>query len=216
MASTERHLRVQRTARYHVLGDPASAKDLWCVLHGHGHLARFFLNTFEGLEEGRCIVAPEALNRYYLDTTYSRVGATWMTREDREHEITDQIGYLDELARLMRSECPNSGRLNVLGFSQGVATLCRWAAHGNTRLDRMVVWGGSMPPELDADAIRDRWASLRIDLVHGEQDPIVKEDVLERNKSILRTAGLAFRSHTFAGGHALDRLLLERLFSGEA
>ncbi|MFZ1686546.1 MAG: hypothetical protein WAU70_03935 [Flavobacteriales bacterium] len=215
MASKERHVRVQRTARYHVLGDPASAKDLWIVLHGHGHLARFFLNTFEGLEEDRCIVAPEALNRYYLDTTYSRVGATWMTREDREHEITDQIGYLDELARLMRLECRNSTRLNVLGFSQGVATLCRWAALGGTAIDRMVIWGGSMPPELEADVLRDRWASMRIDLVHGEQDPLVKADVLERSASLLRNAGLEFHTHAFHGGHELDKLTVDRLFRDE-
>ncbi|MEO8067181.1 MAG: hypothetical protein ABI599_05770 [Flavobacteriales bacterium] len=216
MADGERHIRVQRTARYHVLGDPSTAQEIWFVLHGHGYLARYFLHSFEGLEEDRCIVAPEALSRYYLDTTFSRVGATWMTREDREHEIEDQIAYLDALALKMREECGRARRFCALGFSQGVATLCRWAVHGNTRLDRMVIWGGSMPPELDADVLRDRWSSLRIDLVHGEQDPMVKKDVLERNESILRTAALAFRSHTFAGGHTLDRLMLERLFSSEA
>lgn len=215
MANEERHIRVQRTARYHVLGDPPTAKELWFVLHGHGYLARFFLHSFEGLEEGRCIVAPEALSRYYLDSTFSRVGATWMTREDRESEIADQISYLDALAIRMRKECPNALRLNVLGFSQGVATLCRWAVLGNTAIDRMVVWGGSMPPEIEADTLRRRWASIHIDLVHGEQDPVVSGEVLERNGSLLRSAGLTFRSHTFDGGHALDGLLLDRLFNSE-
>lgn len=215
MASEERHILVQRTARYHVLGDPATAKELWFVLHGHGHLARFFLHSFEGLEDGRCIVAPEALSRYYLDNTFSRVGATWMTREDREHEITDQIAYLDPLAKQMRVECPGADRFNVLGFSQGVATLCRWAALGTTAIDRMVIWGGRMPPDLDPDDLRTRWASLRIDLVHGETDPVVNEDILKLNEAFLRSAGLVFNTHNFDGGHALDKLVLGRLFVGE-
>ena len=85
----ERFIRVPRTARYHVLGDPATARMVWVLLHGYGQLARFFLNKFEGLEDGLLIAAPEGLSRFYLDAQHQRVGATWMTREDREHEIGD-------------------------------------------------------------------------------------------------------------------------------
>ena len=63
----EHHLVVPRTARYHSLGDPAKAKALWVVLHGYGHLARYFLNTFEELEDDAYILAPEGLSRFYLD-----------------------------------------------------------------------------------------------------------------------------------------------------
>jgi predicted esterase len=216
MASVERHIRVGRTARYHMLGDPASAKELWIVLHGYGQLARYFLHSFDGLEDGRCIVAPEGLSRFYLDGTFSRVGATWMTREDREHEITDHVSYLDELCTEVRNACPRATQLTALGFSQGVATLCRWAMLGSTHIDRLIMWGGSMPPELDPTKLGSQWNSSVLDLVHGVDDPVVKVDVLHRNESLLRSAGLRFTTHTFRGAHTLDKLTLERLIGADS
>ncbi len=216
MASAERHIRVGRTARYHVLGDPATAQELWIVLHGYGQLARYFLHSFDGLEDGRCIVAPEGLSRFYLDDTFSRVGATWMTREDREHEIADHVSYLDELCTEVRNACPRATQLTALGFSQGVATLCRWAMLGSTHIDRLVIWGGSMPPELDPTDLSSRWNSIVVDLVHGADDPVVKAEVLHRNEGVLRSAGLHFSTHIFQGGHALDRLTLDRLIGANS
>src|ERR1051325_10016453 len=45
----------------------------------------------------RRLVAPEGLSRFYLSerATERRVGASWMTREDRLAEIADYLGYLD-------------------------------------------------------------------------------------------------------------------------
>ncbi|MBK7947090.1 MAG: hypothetical protein IPJ85_18060 [Flavobacteriales bacterium] len=95
----ERFIQVQRTARYHVLGTLEAAPEIWIAIHGYGQLARYFLNNFKGLEEGRCIVAPEGLSRFYLDAEHARVGATWMTREDRLHEIDDHVAYPDRAVR---------------------------------------------------------------------------------------------------------------------
>lgn len=208
MAAEERHITVPRTARYYTLG-AAGSRDVWFVLHGYGQLARYFLHHFEGLEEGRLIVAPEGLSRFYLDGSYGRVGASWMTREDRETEIADQSAYLDMLAVHLsgNAELP----VNVLGFSQGVATACRWAAMGKTRIKRIVVWGGSMPPELGQDPTAQGWLRCAFDLVHGKTDTIVGADVLERNAALLRGTNVGFAVHEHAGAHTLDKLLLGRL-----
>ena len=106
------HLSVPRTARYHVLGAMSQGlREIWIVCHGYGQLAARFLSWFAPLDDGtRLIVAPEALSRFYLDDrpgaihTESRVGATWMTREDREHEITDYVRYLDVLHDTLRRD----------------------------------------------------------------------------------------------------------------
>lgn len=213
IAVEERSIVVQRTARFHTLGGAHDAAEILLVLHGYGHLARFFLNAFNGLEEGRTIVAPEALSRFYTDGSFTRVGASWMTREDREHEIADQIGYLDALVDLLRSECRKARRIRALGFSQGVSTLCRWSMQGRTALDHVVIWGGSMPPEIDTARLKERWKNTRIDLVHGTDDPVVKEDVLLRNEAAVRAAGIAFETHRFHGGHELDSVTLERVLA---
>ena len=207
----ERFIRVPRTARYHVLGDPATARMVWVVLHGYGQLARFFLNKFEGLEDGLLIAAPEGLSRFYLDAQHQRVGATWMTREDREHEIGDQLSYLDALAASLLDGCPQAEGLGVLGFSQGVATACRWTALGKANAQHLVLWGGSMPPDLDRDLMRQRWGDMRVHLVQGEKDELVPEQVVGANAAILQRAQVEHAVHHHAGGHALDAVLLGRL-----
>ena len=207
----ERFIRVPRTARYHVLGDPATARMVWVLLHGYGQLARFFLNKFEGLEDGLLIAAPEGLSRFYLDAQHQRVGATWMTREDREHEIGDQLSYLDALAASLLDGCPRATGLGVLGFSQGVATACRWTALGKANAQHLVLWGGSMPPDLDHGLMRQRWGDMRVHLVQGEKDELVPEQVVGANAAILQRAQVEHAVHHHAGGHALDAVLLGRL-----
>lgn len=209
----EHHLTVKRTARYHTLGDPGTARHLWIVLHGYGQLARFFLRPFVGLEEGRLIAAPEGLSRFYTDAAHSRVGSSWMTSEDRLQEIRDQADYLNTLAAHLARQCPPGTPLNVLGFSQGVATAARWALANELPIARLVCWGGSLPPEPDAAGLTSRWARIAIDLVHGEQDVLVPAAVLQRNESRLREAGLPYRILHFPGGHQLDRLTLQRVLN---
>ena len=207
----EHHITVPRTARYHTLGEAATSGELWLVLHGYGQLARYFLRPFEGLEQGRLIAAPEALSRFYTDEAHSRVGATWMTREDREAEIADQGTYLNALAEKLLAQCPAGAPLHVLGFSQGVATACRWAATTTVPIKGLVLWAGSMPPELEPSRLRDHWRTLHVTLVHGEQDKIVGAEVLSQASARLRDAGVAHLMVRFHGGHALDRQVLRQV-----
>ena len=210
----ERFLRVDRTARYHVLGEVAAARNIWIVVHGYGQLARYFLTAFEDLAEGRLIVAPEGLSRFYTDAAHQRVGAAWMTREDRLHEIDDHVAYLDALVGSIAHEAPRLP-VHALGFSQGVATVARWALRGRTRLHQLVLWGGQLPPELDASALSIGLSTTRIDLVHGKQDKLVPERVFRDAEERLGSAALALRTHTFPGGHALDPVILSRCMKGE-
>jgi predicted esterase len=206
----ERFIRVPRTARFHVLGNLATARELWIVAHGYGQLARYFLNAFDGLSPGLCIVAPEGLSRFYLDAGHTRVGATWMTREDRLHEIDDHVAYLDQLSRELLQEAPTGAAVNVLGFSQGVATVSRWALRGLTRINRLVLWGGNLPPELDRDTLQ-AWQGLVVDLVLGDQDEFMDREALLGAAQRLEAAGVDHRHHIYHGGHKLDGLTLQRL-----
>lgn len=206
----ERHIRVQRTARYHVLGDLRTAQAIWIVLHGYGQLARYFLNKFEGLEDDLLIVAPEGLSRFYLDEGHQRVGATWMTREDREEEIADQGAYLDALVDELRSERTDLP-VHVLGFSQGVATACRWSLLGRTRIARLVLWAGTIPPEPTSEDLRNGWACTAMDIVLGSADPYAGDKEFQAQASRLEAAGIPCRVHRFTGGHVLEPVLLGRL-----
>ena len=193
-----------------MLGDPASAQAIWIVLHGYGQLARYFLNKFEGIAPDVAFVAPEGLSRFYLDEGHQRVGATWMTREDREMEITDQREYLDSLVEELRKTNPTVP-VKVLGFSQGVATACRWSLGGRTRVSRLVLWAGSIPPEPSATELGKGWADIRVDVVLGTSDPYQGDKELQAMTARLDMAGVQHEVHRFTGGHTLEPVLLARL-----
>ncbi|MEO7965722.1 MAG: esterase, partial [Gemmatimonadaceae bacterium] len=123
----EHRITVSRRARFQVLGDLDTASEVWIVLHGYGQLAAEFLPPFAPIvSESRAVVAPEALNRYYKEKAGEQshsetpVGATWMTREDREAEIADYVDFLDAVADRVAGD---HKRIVALGFSQGVATV---------------------------------------------------------------------------------------------
>lgn len=205
----ERTIRVQRTARYHVLGNLEAAPRIWIVLHGYGQLARYFLKNFEE-PDAAVIVAPEGLGRFYLDEAHTRVGASWMTREDRLNEIADQIAYLDALAGELATRALPGAPVHVLGFSQGVATASRWAVQGRTAIAQLVLWAGTIPPELDREMLK-KWHSVQVELVIGRHDPLVDPGTLEDAVQRLERSGIRPTTHLFEGGHALEPALLQRL-----
>lgn len=204
------HLTVARTARFWALGPDRSGRVL-VALHGYGQQARFFARHFRALAAaGWRVLVPEALSRFYLDDAYERVGASWMTREDRHHEVRDQTGYLDALVRSQVGARRTGVRLAVLGFSQGAATACRWAALGSTRVDRVVVWGGDVPGDLDLDAARTRLPGLT--LVVGDEDRFATPERTAALEARLRAAALPFARVGYAGGHRLHAPTLLRVF----
>ena len=209
----EHFLSTPRTARYFTLGSAEGATDVWFVCHGYGQLASRFLERFRVLEsEGRCIVAPEGLSRYYLteNATERRVGASWMTREDRLHEIDDYVRYLDTLYAQV---VPATARVTALGFSQGTATVCRWAAFGVARIDRLMVWGGEVPPDLDlGDArVSARLRGLRLTLVYGTKDQFFTPKIVAGTESRLKEHKVDYERTQFDGGHEIDEATLRSL-----
>ena len=221
-AITEHHLTVTRTARYYTLGNPAATpSDIWIVCHGFGQLARSFIEPFRAIARpGRLVIAPEALNRYYLNReggragANARVGGTWMTREDRLAEIDDYVRYLDALLREVGGDIPQSVRVTALGFSQGAAVVARWLVHGEARLDRAILWCGILPPEIHPDgAARSRLAHADLHLVWGRADTMIDAGQLRAQVELLSRAEVPHRVIEFDGGHELDGATL-RLLAG--
>ncbi len=217
----ERHITVSRVARYYTLGPPAiDAAEVWFVLHGYRQLAGRFLRRFEGLDDGtRRIVAPEALSRFYVDDEAgphgptSRVGATWMTREDRDREIADYVAYLDAVAARELAggrRAPGPLRVVVLGFSQGAATASRWAVHGAVRPTELVLWAGLLAHDLDRELAAARLRGSRVTFVVGAADRFRNEAALAEQERWLDGSGIARRRVDHDGGHRVDSPVLER------
>jgi predicted esterase len=188
------------------------------VCHGYGQLAEGFLSHFSVIADpARVVVAPEALSRFYLDRTRggthaaSDVGASWMTRADRASEIADQITYLDTVHDLLIARLdPARVRLTAFGFSQGVATACRWVVHTRARVDRVICWGGAIPDDVSLTADTPlRRAALR--LVRGSRDEFATTERVAEQVARLHDAGVTFVYTEFEGGHRLDGATLQQL-----
>jgi predicted esterase len=216
----EHHIAIPRTARYYTLGEPGPGiAEVWFTLHGYGQLAGRFVRDLAPLDDGsRLIVAPEGLSRFYLDQVGKRpaperrVGASWMTREDRLAEIDDQVRYLDAVyAEVLQGIDRSRLRVYVFGYSQGAAAAARWLARGTVRAERLILWGGEIPPDLDLSVERERFTRLDLTLVAGAQDPFITAKILDREKQRLDAHAIPFHLVTFEGGHEIDEAVLRQV-----
>lgn len=212
----EHHIRIVRRARYYTISSPAPVTDIWMVCHGYGQLAGRFIQNFQTIAKpGRLIVAPEGLHRYYRDPLQMpakdrRVGASWMTREDRENDIADYVDFLDQLISELVSRSP-SARLWVLGFSQGSATVFRWAVRASRVPDVLIMWAGEVPTDIDWSMGARKLVNTRIVAVRGTRDEMTPQASLDRNLAVLADAGLGYKLHQFDGSHEMDEALLRQL-----
>lgn len=128
MEAKEKSIKTLRTARYYQLGElNAETSRIWIVVHGYGQLASYFIQHFKPfVDANTCVIAPEGLSRFYLDGKWDRVGATWMTKEDRLNEIEDYVRFLDSVLDSALVDVVKTPEIVLLGFSQGTATVWRW------------------------------------------------------------------------------------------
>ena len=225
-AARSAHVEVPRTARYWHAG-AADARDGWVAVHGYGQLAEYFVRhlvPFAG--DDRLVVAPEGLSRFYLGSGEGgghgamRVGATWMTREDREAEIADYVRWLDAaLDDATHGFDAARARLHVLGFSQGTVTACRWLAHRHRRglapAARVVLWGGEIPHDMDLAQDGDALRAAPLTMVVGDQDEFATPAMIERQRARLDAAQVPYTVVRYPGGHRIERETLGRVLSGE-
>ncbi len=207
----EHHLEARRTARYYTL-DPAGApRAVWFVLHGYGQLAAYFARHFEAIRDDRLVVAPEALSRFYLED-HRRVGASWMTREDRQVEIDDYLAFLDGVYdRVFETLDPESVPVTALGFSQATATVSRWAVLGRAKIDRLILWAGGLAHDLDLGAHAEALRRLRLTFVVGSQDALVTPQHVAAQEAVLSAHKIPSRLVPFDGDHRLDADVLRAL-----
>ena len=202
-APREHRVTVSRGARCYTQGG-SLATEAWVVLHGYGQLGSRFLRSVASLAApGRLLVAPEALSRFYLEAGGGKVGASWMTREDRNQEIGDYLEYLEQVRAALVPKVP----LTVFGFSQGVATAARWAVATLPAPARLVCWGGLLPDDLPPG----RLAGIGVTYVVGSSEEWATPTLVEAQAGALRGAGVPVEVVGFAGGHEIRPEVLARL-----
>ena len=209
--SSEHHILFQKSGRYFVHGELENDKHLLIALHGYGHLAEYFIRKFHAVDTDRyVIVCPEAPHRFYLKESSGRVGASWMTKEDRLTDIKDYITYLDTLLTDLKSKHSFSS-ITLLGFSQGGATASRWLAYGKHEFDKFVLWATVFPPDMEPEYC-EKFNKSRNYFVFGTKDEYYNIESIHEHFKELERLNVPFEMLNFDGTHNIhDGTLLSIL-----
>ncbi|MEQ8926108.1 MAG: hypothetical protein RLO81_09870 [Fulvivirga sp.] len=209
----EHHFNFSYKGRYSQIGELNSGtKHLLFVLHGYGQLSKYFIRKFSSLEEhGFCIIAPEGLSKFYIEGFSGRVGATWMTKVDREIDIENYLEYLNQLYSGIKDNISADCKVTLLGFSQGSATVSRWIASGKINFDQLILWAGIFPPDMDITVTREILSDKDITYVYGLDDPFIKQERLKEMTEISNRLKLKPEIITFPGKHDIDQNTLLQL-----
>ena len=204
-------IKTTKTARYILSVEPSKdIKHLWIVCHGYGQSALGFLNWFKPIfSKETLIVAPEGLSKFYWEGYNGKVVSSWMTKENRENEINDYINYIETIINEIKPNLNKKTKYNVLGFSQGTATISRWANFTNLDLNSINLWSGLFP-----DDLLDSWKKNKLpklNLIIGENDPFISKNSIDNQKIKLTKNGIDFNIETFNGKHTIDSNTLVKL-----
>ena len=210
----QHHLPITKTARYFTSQAPGPhIKQVWLVLHGYGQLAEFFLRKFQPVfADEVLVVAPEGLHRYYREGYSGRVGASWMTKEDRLSDIADYVGFLDDLYNHLEVHVGDA-EWRVVGFSQGAATAARWLSQSQVNILQFIVWAGSFPKDVNLESGRERLNALDMQVVIGNRDQFITEDNILRAQEWFAAHELRYTLHRFEGDHDIPAVVLAELYA---
>jgi predicted esterase len=170
--------------------------------HGYAENATTSLEALETVPgiRGWHVLAVQALNRFYTRT--GAIAAGWMTREDRELAIADNVAYAAGAVAAARREVQVAGPVVVGGFSQGTCMAWRAAALALDDCAGVIALGGDVPPELG----RVEWRSHpRVLIGRGDADTWYTADKQQADLELLAGlgggAGLEVELCEFTGGH---------------
>jgi predicted esterase len=175
--------------------------------HGYGEGAEAQLERLRAIPESDrwYVVSIQGLHRFYQRRT-NEVIASWMTRQNRELAIADNLAYVERVVDVVSRESLAS-RLVFAGFSQGVAMAFRAACATARRVDGVIAVGGDVPPEIDSASL----AHVRSALVcRGARDEWYMDATFQHDVTRIRQSGAAVLPVVFEGGHEWSDTVLEK------
>ena len=207
----EKQVRYQASSSYSTLNSLGpNTKTVWIVFHGIGYLSRYFLKYFKDLpSEEHYIIAPQAPSKYYLNDSYTHVGASWLTKENTMLELGNVLQFLDSI--MEQESIPENCRINILGFSQGVSIALRWVCRSRIKCNKLILYAGGMPDELKSEDTAFLRQNTEISIVFGKQDAFLTvERMVAEEEKIERLFGGQVRRVDFEGGHEMRPEVLNK------
>jgi predicted esterase len=208
----QHHINFQFKSRYFTSGKLSqNTRFIWIAFHGYGQMAEYFIRKFRKLDATHYVIVPEGLSRFYLSDNSGRVGASWMTNEDRLTDIENQISYINKIYKSVQPEINCGAKLIVLGFSQGTATAMRWIVNQSITPYRLLLWAGTIPPDLDAENKNVDLSGIDTYIIKGDSDPYTGTVYMENMNEWLKFYKINPIDIIFSGGHTVDVKTLKQL-----
>ena len=170
-----------------------STERLLVGFHGYAQNARVHMDDLRTLAgaDAWSLAAVQALHPFYIRHDPG-IGASWMTAQDRELHIADNIEYV----RRVVASLPRPDKLVFLGFSQGVAMAFRAAADFGPRCSGVIALGGDVPPDVEEADVQ----LPPVFLARGEKDEWYTDEKLKEDLKFLE-GKTEVTTCVFGGGH---------------
>ncbi len=199
----ERVLQVETTTHGRVLIDEAAtsrAAPMIVGFHGYGQTADDMLGELRKVPgiERFTVVSVQALHAFYLRGN-ERVGASWMTKQDRDVAVADNIAYVDRVVDALDAEpaVEHPRAIVFAGFSQGASMAYRAAALGRHRAIGVIALGGDIPPEVKSS----NSALPPVLIGAGDKETWFTAEKVDADVAFLKSRDVAVNVVRFSGGH---------------
>lgn len=202
-----------KTSPFYTFGQfSKQTTDVWWLFHGYGQLGQYFYKKFEVLpSQTHFFIIPEGISKFYYEGFTGKIGASWLTKYQREQEIADTLQYLREIKRQLQLPSDTRYRTTLLGFSQGASMASRWALSQEVPFDRLVLWAGNFPHDTDDERVKQVLQDKELILVYGTQDEFIERGLVQLERGYFDNLGINLQMITFEGKHELVSTVIEQL-----
>jgi len=212
MFSTEKEISYTTTNSYSTLNHYSSfTKNVWFVCHGMHYLSRYFLKYFKDLnKEENYIIAPQAPSKYYLNSNYKHVGASWLTKENTLKDTNNIMRYFDEV--IAHENISNHINLIVVGYSQGVSVALRYIAKRQLKCTQIIIMSGGIPAELTSNDFNFLSSKTEVVLTYGNKDEYFDSARIEKELNLAKKLfGQSIQIVPFDGTHVVNKNIINAL-----
>ena len=191
------HVTAARTHGRYLIDIAGHSRATLVGFHGYKENAAIHMDVLRRIAGDRPLglVSIQALHRFYSNG--GEVVASWMTKEDREHAIADNVDYVGRVLTTIADESGITRPMIYVGFSQGVAMAFRAAAFVQRPCDAVIALASDVPPDVAPLA----GTLPRTLLGRGDHDEFYPATQAAKDLDVLKSAGVAVEEYVFSGGH---------------
>lgn len=201
------------TASYETYGTLSkSTETIIMAFHGYGQLAKYFIKKFDIVDTEKCyVIAPQGLSKFYLNN-HTRVGASWMTKEDRLLDLKNQLHYVQTVFETETKGVDwTKVRLIIFGFSQGTATASRWSKTNKIPFDTFIAYAGQIGYELMESDFDFMKSDAEVICFLGDNDQFYNGENVPKFEAAFKAVFPKGKFEMFEGKHEVLRDVLKKV-----